>query len=163
VSRGGIDWHAMLVVASVIAMASACSHGRATRTVDSGAFLIEKPPLMISSTAKPRYPAELLATRDTGTVLVRVDVEPSGRADMRSVAVVASSHAAFTREALAVLAGARFLPAEVEQVTGCRTAADGVERCPRRRPGKKLRQTVTIPFVFRPPPLAPPNPSPPPR
>lgn len=56
--------------------------------------------------------AELLATRDTGTVLIRLAVDPSGQADLASVEVLASPHPAFTRAVLEVLPQYRFVPAE---------------------------------------------------
>ncbi len=110
--------------------------------------------MAISSNPRPRYPAELVPTGDTGTVRIRVAVEKNGVADMKSVIVVASPHPAFTREVLKVLPGYRFIPAEVGGTLtgGCQVAPSGVEMCKPGRPGKKLRMDVEMDFVFVVPP-----------
>jgi TonB family protein len=100
-------------------------------------FAIEKPALRRPDSPPPRYPKELLATRDTGTVVLRAIVEATGRVDPKSIEVVSSPHPAFTRAAIQTLRESRFIPAEV-QTPG--------------RPGRLVSQGITMPIFFAPPP-----------
>jgi TonB family protein len=113
--------------------------------------------MMISTNPAPRYPAELLASKDTGTVRIRVLVRESGRADMSTVQVIESPHAAFTRAVIRVLPDYQFIPAEVGGSLGgpCRMSG-AVEVCALPKPGKKVSQPVDIAFVFAPPAEPPP-------
>ena len=115
-------------------------------------FMIEKPAMLLSGSARPpRYPPELLATGDTGTVHLRLVVDKEGRPVMRSVEVASSPHPAFTREALAAVRHYRFLPAEIggDMPGNCRPNAQGIHLCEPRKPGRKIPITVDLPFVFR--------------
>lgn len=119
---------------------------------EAPAFVIEKPAILLPRQPAPPYPSELRATGDTGTVRIRVAVDPSGRADSASVEVLASPHPAFTRAVLAMLPHYRFLPAETGggPPRDCRVTAEGVRTCRPGRPGRKVRSVVEIPFVFVP-------------
>ena len=135
-----------------LAAVTACRSGPPYGTVPASEWVIEKPALMVSTNPKPTYPTELLASRDTGTVRIRVLVSASGRADMSTVEVLESPHRAFTRAVLDVLPTYRFIAAEVGGTIGgpCRRSGD-VEICEQGKPGKKVSQPVDIQFVFAPP------------
>jgi TonB family protein len=117
-------------------------------------MFIERPAMRRGDSPPPRYPKELLATRDTGTVVLRVVVQPSGRVDSKRIEVISSPHPAFTRAAIETLKASLFIPAEVgtAQFPDCRVDATGVERCQQERSLKKVSQTVTVPVFFAPPP-----------
>jgi len=138
------------LVALVVALAMQ-SFGCASSPAPQEQFSIEKPVLMISGGPAPKYPSELLATGDTGTVIVRVTVNPEGRPVMSSAKVIASPHPAFSKAALAVIREYRFIPAEVGG-TPMRCPPEGESRrCKPGRPGRKVAMPVDIPFVFRAP------------
>jgi protein TonB len=62
---------------------------------------------------KPRYPESLRQAAIDGRVLVRFTVDTSGRIDMNSVTVLASTHDLFTRAVRDALPVFRFKPAEL--------------------------------------------------
>jgi len=66
----------------------------------------------IVASGKPRYPESLRQAAIDGRVLVRFVVDTTGRIDMSSVAVVASTHELFTRAVRDALPSFRFKPAE---------------------------------------------------
>lgn len=128
--------------------------GCASSPPEQPRFQIEKPALMVSNQLQPQYPTELLASRDTGTVRIRVIVSPNGRAVMSSVEVLSTSHPAFTKAVLRVLPEYRFIPAEVGgTLGGCRaTNHQSVEVCTGGRPGKRVAMPVDLAFRFELPP-----------
>ena len=134
-----------------LASVGACAPKQPATSIGKQEFSIEKPAIILrGSSPAPTYPAELLATRDTGTVHIRVTVNARGRADMRSVVVVSSPHPAFTRAVLDVLPRYQFLPAEVGGGPGrdCVETSGNVRFCKPGRPGKKVPMPVDIPFRF---------------
>jgi len=153
--RRSVSWLAVMNVAFVM---TACRSAQPSGSAPKSEWVLEKPVLMIATNPKPRYPAELLASRDTGTVRIRVLVNASGRAQMSTVEVLESPHRAFTRAVLDVLPTYQFIPAEVGGTLGgpCRPAGN-VEVCERGKPGKKVSQPVDIQFVFTPPVEPPPS------
>ena len=112
-------------------------------------YILEKPAFRISGDPEPTYPPELLATRDTGTVIIRVVVSAKGRAEMGTAEVIASPHPAFTRAALAVIPRYRFVPAEVGGAFGRCYPPEKPTVCEAGRPGKKVPMPVDLAFVFR--------------
>jgi protein TonB len=78
--------------------------------------------------AKPRYPEALRRAAVDGRVLVRFVVDTSGRVDMMSVQLVASTHALFTAAVRDVLPTFRFKPSEVG--------------------GRRVASLVEMPFEF---------------
>ena len=148
----------IVVTATLLTGASGCAHAPRDEGElgEPRTYVIEKPAMGYPTNPRPRYPAELFPTGDTGTVRIRVAVEKNGTADKKSVTVVESPHPAFTREVLAVLPDYRFFPAEVGTwpPRGCRPASTPqVLVCPDKDPsGKKLRSEVEMAFVFVVPP-----------
>jgi len=67
----------------------------------------------ILASGKPRYPESLRQAAIDGHVLIRFTVDTTGRVEMNSVTVLASSHDLFTRAAREALPAFRFKPAEV--------------------------------------------------
>lgn len=67
----------------------------------------------ILASGKPRYPESLRQAAIDGRVLVRFTVDTSGRIDMNSVTVIASTHDLFTRAVRDALPAFRFKPAEL--------------------------------------------------
>jgi protein TonB len=67
----------------------------------------------ILASGKPRYPESLRQAAIDGHVLVRFTVDTTGRIEMSSVTVLASSHDLFTRSVRDALPAFRFKPAEV--------------------------------------------------
>ncbi len=63
--------------------------------------------------AKPRYPDMLRSAGIDGRVLVQFTVDTTGRVDMASVKILASTHELFTRAVRDALRDFRFAPAEV--------------------------------------------------
>jgi TonB family protein len=147
-----------LVLAAVMMLASSCAARGAPGELPG--FIVEAPAVLQSGQPAPTYPAELVPTGDTGTVRIRVAIEPTGRIDPASVEVLQSPHPAFTRAVLAVLPHYQFLPAETGggPPKDCRTNPGRPPTCRSGRPGTKVRSLVVIPFVFAPPPAAGPTP-----
>ena len=116
--------------------------------------LIEKPAMAISSAnPKPRSPTELLSSGDTARVRIRVLVDATGSADMGTVEVLSSPHAAYTREVMVVLPTYRFIPAEIQsgRPPVCRINSENRKICDPGRLPKKISQSVDMDFVFVPP------------
>lgn len=67
----------------------------------------------ILASGKPRYPESLRQAAIDGHVLVRFTVDTTGRIEMNSVSVLASSHDLFSRAVREALPAFRFKPAEV--------------------------------------------------
>ena len=91
-------------------------------------FQVEKPALALPNNPTPRYPTVLLQAGEEGRVLVQFVVDTTGRADMRTLRVLQSSHELFTVSVRNVLPMMRFLSAEVG--------------------GRKVRMLVQAPFEF---------------
>jgi TonB family protein len=124
---------------ALLLAATACAHGAPETAAEPFVHSIEKPALRRPDSPAPRYPKELLATRDTGTVVLRAVVEASGRVDPKSIEVVSSPHPAFTQAAVQALRDSRFIPAEVETPG---------------RPARLVSQAITVPIFFAPPPTS---------
>jgi len=114
-------------------------------------YVVEKPAMMIPGQPGPRYPEELLATGDTGTVRIRVVISPAGRPVMSSVKVLASPHPAFTRAALDALPQYRFTPADIGEAVECYLDSQHIRICERGPRGRKVAMPIDIPFRFTPP------------
>ena len=67
----------------------------------------------ILASGKPRYPESLRQAAIDGRVLVRFTVDTTGRIDMSSLSVLASTHDLFTRAVRDALPAFRFKPAEL--------------------------------------------------
>lgn len=77
----------------------------------------------------PPYPAELLAQRVEGDVLVRFVVDGDGRADMTTVRILKATHDRFMQSVMSVLPELRF---EASRINGC-----------------PARELAHLPFQFR--------------
>ena len=87
------------IAAMTLIAGSSCARasGGASARTENPTYTMEMPAMAYPSNPRPRYPAELVATGDTGTVLIRVAIEKNGMADMKSVTVVHSPNPAFTK------------------------------------------------------------------
>jgi protein TonB len=74
---------------------------------------VERMAVPYDDNPRPRYPFSLLSMGVEGNVVVQFVVDSGGKADMRSLRVLRSTHELFTRAVRAVLPRLRFLPAEV--------------------------------------------------
>ena len=83
----------------------------------------------IVASGKPRYPESLRQAAIDGRVLVRFVVDTSGRIDMSSVSVLATTHDLFTRAVREALPSFRFKPAE--------------------QGGRRVRALAEMPFEFQ--------------
>lgn len=92
-------------------------------------FQVDKPALNNVTRVFPSYPTHLRESDIEGDVLVEFNVDTLGRADMKSLRVLKSSHPDFTPAVREALQRMRFSPAELD---GCR-----------------VRQIVQLPFGFK--------------
>jgi protein TonB len=83
---------------------------------------------LLPGSGRPAYPETLRNAGLGGTVDVQFVIDTTGRADMRSLTILHSTHPRFTEAVNRAIAKARFSPAEVA--------------------GRKVRQVVRMPFVF---------------
>jgi protein TonB len=83
---------------------------------------------LVPGTGRPSFPESLRAAGLAGEVSVQFVVDSTGRADMKTLEVLVSSHERFTEAVRRALKDARFVPAEFR--------------------GKKVPQLVRMPFVF---------------
>jgi len=83
----------------------------------------------ILASGKPHYPESLRQAAIDGRVLVRFTVDTTGRIEMNSVTVVASTHELFTRAVRDALPAFRFKPAELA--------------------GHRVRALAEMPFEFQ--------------
>jgi periplasmic protein TonB len=74
---------------------------------------VERMAVPLEDNPRPRYPFSLLSMGVEGNVVVQFVVDSTGKADMRSLRIVRSTHELFARAVRAVLPRLRFLPAEV--------------------------------------------------
>ena len=74
---------------------------------------VERMAVPYDDNPRPRYPFSLLSMGVEGNVTVQFVVDSTGKADMRSLRVLRSTHDLFARAVRAVLPKMRFLPAEV--------------------------------------------------
>lgn len=109
-------------------------HDNAT-AVDGGvsgaplaAAQVERPVVLIPGSPSPRYPATLRAAGIEGDALVQFVVDTTGRVELKTFAVLRSTHDLFTMAVRAALAEMRFIPAEAG--------------------GRRVRQLVQQPFMF---------------
>jgi protein TonB len=92
-------------------------------------FQVEKPVLARENNPTPKYPSMLESAHVEGEVLAQFVVDTTGRAEMSSFKVLKSTNDLFTSSVRNVLPQMRFYPAEVG--------------------GRKVRQLVQMPFVFK--------------
>jgi protein TonB len=92
-------------------------------------FQVEKPVLARENNPAPRYPSMLESAHVEGEVLAQFVVDTTGRAEMNTFKVLKSSNDLFTASVKNVLPQMRFYPAEVG--------------------GRKVKQLVQMPFVFK--------------
>jgi protein TonB len=74
---------------------------------------VERMAVPFDDNPRPRYPFSLLSMGVEGNVVVQFVVDSTGKAEMKSLRIVRSTHELFTRAVRAVLPRLRFLPAEV--------------------------------------------------
>lgn len=90
---------------------------------------VEKSVMAEPGSPAPRYPEVLKAAGVEGEVEVSFVVDTTGRADPMSLRILKSTHGLFDAAVRSALPGMRFMPAEVG--------------------GRKVKQQVQQPFVFR--------------
>jgi protein TonB len=90
---------------------------------------VEKPVMAMPGSPAPRYPEVLKAAGVEGEVDISFVVDTMGRADPASLRIVKSTHELFDAAVRSALPGMRFIPAEAG--------------------GRKVKQQVQQPFVFR--------------
>jgi protein TonB len=90
---------------------------------------VEKPVMAVPGSPAPRYPEVLKAAGVEGEVDVSFVVDTMGRADPASLRILKSTHDLFDAAVRSALPGMRFIPAEAG--------------------GRKVKQQVQQPFVFR--------------
>ena len=89
---------------------------------------VEKVAALIPGTGTPEYPEALKNAGVEGEVHVSFVVDTTGRADVRTLNVLQSTHSQLTHAVLRAFPRMRFFPAEIG--------------------GNKVRQLVQLPFVF---------------
>jgi protein TonB len=94
-------------------------------------FQVEKPVLAREGNPAPPYPSMLESARVAGEVMAQFVVDTTGRADMSTFKVLKSTNDLFTNSVKNVLPKWHFYPAE----TG----------------GRKVKQVVQQPFIFKAP------------
>jgi protein TonB len=92
-------------------------------------FQVEKPVLAREGNPGPTYPSMLESARIEGEVLAQFVVDTAGRADMSTFKALKATNDLFTASVRNVLPRMRFYPAEVG--------------------GRKVKQLVQMPFVFK--------------
>ena len=93
------------------------------------AFQVDKPVVAMAGTETPEYPEVLRTGGIEGEELATFVVDTTGRADLNTFKALQSGHPLFTEAVKKALVRMKFLPAE----TG----------------GRKVKQIVQMPFVFR--------------
>jgi protein TonB len=93
------------------------------------AFEVDNPAAFDARSAAPAYPDSLRRSGVEGRVLAQFVVDTSGRVDLPTFILIESSHGRFTESVRQALPGMLFRPAEMS--------------------GRKIKQLVQIPFVFR--------------
>lgn len=94
------------------------------RTVDQ----VDRSARLLPGSGHPAYPESLRSAGTEGDVTVQFVIDTAGRAVMRTLTIISSTHAGFTDAVSRALAKARFAPAEFD--------------------GRRVRQVVRMPFVF---------------
>ena len=89
---------------------------------------VERVARLVPGTGMPQYPEALRSASIDGEVRIEFVVDTTGRADLRTLRVLASTHDRFTDAVTKALARARFVPAELG--------------------GRRVPQRVQMPFVF---------------
>lgn len=89
---------------------------------------VDVPARLMPGSGRPAYPESLRSAGLAGEVNVQFVIDTLGRADMRTLAIISSTHYRFTETVRRALERARFAPAEFG--------------------GRKVRQVVRMPFVF---------------
>ena len=85
---------------------------------------VEKPAVARGDNATPAYPSSLRAALIEGTVVARFVVDSAGRAEPRSIVIVATTHPLFADAVKQTLLRSRYLPA----MAGGRTVRQLVEQ-----------------------------------
>lgn len=91
--------------------------------------VLDRPVLRTADGAAPRYPEALLAAGIEGRVTGEFTVDTLGNVEVESLVIVESTHPGFTEALREALPRMRFIPAEHR--------------------GRRVRQRVAQPFVFR--------------
>jgi protein TonB len=91
-------------------------------------YQVEKQVASVPGNPAPRYPDMLRSANVEGQVMAKFVVDTTGRADMKTLEIVQSSHDLFSNAVKTHLPTMRFYPAEVG--------------------GRKVKQLVMMPFVF---------------
>jgi TonB family protein len=141
----------VLTFACCVAALAACAHPAPS---DLSGGVVQRPAVLAENQPRPTYPAALIPERVQGTVQVRVNVLPSGRADSSTLVVIASPHALLTQAVEAVLPKLTFWSAQVGGTlpTDCHPNPPYLPTCNRAgKPGHKVAQQVELSFVFVPP------------
>lgn len=104
-------------------------HGFATAdvgvmTVDQ----VDRAAYLLPGSGRPVFPEALRSAGLAGDVLVQFVIDTTGRADIRTLTIIASTNDRFTESVKRALEKARFAPAEFG--------------------GRRVRQIVRMPFVF---------------
>jgi TonB family protein len=147
------------IVTSVIVCGAACatSHSAAAPAGDPtvATFSVERPAYPLPDNPPPSYPRELFAKGVEGDVTLEYVVTSRGRVDMKSVTVVSSTDALFTKAVRHVLPRWRYLPAETgpEMSSPCGFDPNASHACRSKvtKPARKYSQTVRQTFHFGPP------------
>jgi len=90
---------------------------------------VERVAQLVAGTGTPQYPETLRSAGLEGDVVVEFVIDTTGRADLRTIRIVSSTHQRFTESAMKALSKARFLPAELG--------------------GRRVPQLVRMPFGFK--------------
>lgn len=90
---------------------------------------VDNPVAFDSRSAAPTYPDSLRMAGVEGAVMAQFVVDTTGRVDIASFVLLESSHGRFTESVRRALPGMLFRPAEIN--------------------GRKIKQLVQLPFVFR--------------
>jgi protein TonB len=90
---------------------------------------VERVARLVPGSGTPQYPEVLRSAGIEGDVDLEFVIDTTGRAELRTVRVVSSTHQRFTDAAVRALTRARFVPAELD--------------------GRPVRQLVRMPFGFK--------------
>jgi TonB family protein len=91
-------------------------------------FQLDSPAKLEASSSTPTYPAQLRAANIGGTVMAKFVADTDGRVDMTTIEIMKSDHDLFTHSVRQWLTSVRLTPARVG--------------------GRRVRQVISMPFVF---------------
>jgi len=89
---------------------------------------VDRPAHLMPGSGRPVYPEALRSAGVGGEVLAQFVIDTAGRADMRTLEIIATTHERLTESVRRALEKARFVPAEFGE--------------------RRVRQVVRMPFVF---------------